>query len=162
MKDSIKWGVIGSGGIARRRTIPEGIIPAGNAKLISVYDIDLKVNALVAKEFYANAVNSVEELVNSDIDAVYVASPVNLHVVHVLAAAKAKKHVFCEKALGLSVEEAEKMTAVCNREGVLFGTGFMMRFLSQHQAALKLIKQGDIGKPLFCRAQLSCWYPPIQ
>jgi len=162
LKDIIKWGVIGSGGIARRRTIPEGIIPAGNAKLISVYDIDLKVNALVAKEFYANAVNSVEELVNSDIDAVYVATPVNLHIGHVMAAAKAKKHVFCEKPLGLSVEEAEKMADVCNQEGVLFGIGFMMRFLSQHQAALKLIKQCDLGKPIFCRAQLSCWYPPIQ
>jgi predicted dehydrogenase len=37
-----------------------------------------------------------------------------------------------------------------------------MRFLSQHQAALKLIQEGRLGKPVYGRAQLSCWYPPIE
>jgi len=45
MTTKAKWGVIGSGGIARRRTIPEGIIPAKNAELVAVFDIDSKVNA---------------------------------------------------------------------------------------------------------------------
>jgi predicted dehydrogenase len=53
MEKQIKWGVIGSGGIARRRTIPEGIIPAENAKLVSVFDIDEKSNRTVAEEFDA-------------------------------------------------------------------------------------------------------------
>jgi len=38
----------------------------------------------------------------------------------------------------------------------------MMRFLSQHQAALKMISEGRIGKPVYGRAQLSCWYPPMK
>src|SRR5450759_2133842 len=38
----------------------------------------------------------------------------------------------------------------------------MMRFISQHQAALKLIQEGRIGKPVLGRAQLSCWYPPME
>jgi predicted dehydrogenase len=38
----------------------------------------------------------------------------------------------------------------------------MMRFLAQHREAAKLIQNGDLGKPVFCRAQLSCWYPPIE
>lgn len=162
MKDKIKWGVIGSGGIARRRTIPEGIFPAENAKLVSVYDINFGVNAAVAKEFNAIAVQSIKELIDSDLDAIYVASPINLHLEHVIACAKAKKHVFCEKPLGLSVEEANKMAQICKKEGVLLGTGFLMRFLAQHQAALKLIQEGQLGKPVYGRAQLSCWYPPIQ
>ena len=162
MENKVKWGVIGSGGIAKRRTIPEGIMLANNAKLISVYDIDSTVNDLIADEFSAQAVNSVDELINSDVDAVYVASPANLHIEHVIATARGKKHVFCEKPLGLTVEEAEKMIAVCHEEGVFLGTGFMMRFLSQHQEALKLIQEGMLGKPVFCRAQLSCWYPPIK
>ncbi len=36
-----------------------------------------------------------------------------------------------------------------------------MRFLSQHQAALKMIQDGKLGTPVYGRAQLSCWYPPI-
>ena len=162
MEKIVKWGVIGSGGIANRRTIPEGIMQASNARLIAVYDIDSTVNNLVAEKYSAQVVGSVEELVNSDVDAIYIASPINLHFEHVIAAAKGKKHVFCEKPLGLTVEEAEKMIAICHEEGVLLGTGFMMRFLSQHQEAAKLIQEGKIGKPVYCRAQLSCWYPPIK
>jgi predicted dehydrogenase len=157
----INWGVIGSGGIARRRTIPEGIAHAKNAKLISVYDINQDANNAVAKEFNATASSSIEDLLNSAIDAVYVASPVNMHLEHAVASAKAGKHVFSEKPLGLTVAEAEKMIKTCKDYGVNLGTGLMMRFIAQHQAALKLIQDGKLGKPVYGRAQLSCWYPPI-
>jgi len=162
LENKIKWGVIGSGGIAQRRTIPEGIVLADHAKLVAVYDINAEVNNAVAKKFNARAVQSIDELLQSDIDAVYIASPVNKHYGHAIACAKAQKHVFCEKPLGMTVEEAEKMIQVCKQEGVYLGTGLMMRFLAQHQAALKMIKEGKLGKPVYGRAQLSCWYPPIE
>lgn len=161
MERQIKWGVIGSGGIARRRTIPEGISKAKNAKLISVYDINQDANNAVAKEYNAVASKSIKDLLDTGIDAVYVASPVNLHLEHTIVSAKAGKHVFSEKPLGLTVEEAEKMIGTCKNSGVYLGTGLMMRFVAQHQAALKIIKDGNLGKPLYGRAQLSCWYPPI-
>jgi predicted dehydrogenase len=162
MMEKIKWGVIGSGGIARRRTIPEGITCAEHATLNSVYDTNSEVNLAVAKEFQATAYQSIYEFLNSDIDAVYIASPANMHLEHVLACAKSKKHILCEKPLGMTVKEAEEMISVCKSEGVCLGTGLMMRFLSQHQAALKLIREGRLGKPVYGRAQLSCWYPPIK
>ena len=158
----IKWGVIGSGGIAQRRTIPEGIVQAKHAELVTVYDINLEVNKSVAAKFNAEAVQSIRELLDSDIDAVYIASPVNMHLEQAIACAKGKKHIFCEKPLGMMVEEAETMIKVCQHEGVYLGTGLMMRFLAQHQAALKLVQEGKLGKPVYGRAQLSCWYPPIE
>ena len=85
MAKKIRWGVIGSGGIARRRTIPEGIVPAKNAELITVFDIATKVNAEVARQFKARAAGSIDELLSADIDAVYVATPANKHREHVLA-----------------------------------------------------------------------------
>jgi predicted dehydrogenase len=162
LENIVKWGVIGSGGIAKRRTIPEGIISADNARLIAVYDTDSDVNELVAEKYSAKAVNSIDGLINSGVDVVYVASPAAYHIEHAISVARGKKHVFCEKPLGLTVTEAEKIISVCHEEGVLLGTGLMMRFSSQHQAALKLIQEGQLGKPVFCRAQLSCWYPPIK
>jgi len=162
LKNRVKWGVIGSGGIAQRRTIPEGIVNAEHAELVAVYDINQEVNKVVAIKFNAKAAQSIQDLLDSDIDAVYIASPVNLHLEQAIACAKQKKHVFCEKPLGMTVEEAEKMIAVCKQEGVLLGTGLMMRFLAQHQAALKLICEGKLGTPVYGRAQLSCWYPPIE
>lgn len=162
MEKKIKWGVIGSGGIAQRRTIPEGISQAQHAELVAVYDINLEVNKAVAAKFNAKAVQSIAELLDLDIDAVYIASPINLHLEHAIACARAKKHIFCEKPLGMSVEEAEAMIKICQHEGVYLGTGLMMRFLAQHQVALKLIQEGKLGQPVYGRAQLSCWYPPIE
>ncbi len=162
MIKKVKWGVIGSGGIARRRTIPEGIMQAEHAKLISVYDLDSEVNNAVAKEFDVTASDSIEAFLHSDIDAVYIASPANKHIDHVISCAKEKKHVLCEKPLGLTVKEVKKIIKICKQEGVLLGIGLMMRFLAQHQVALKLIQEGRLGKPVYCRAQLSCWYPPME
>ena len=99
MTDKVKWGVIGSGGIARRRTIPEGITKAGNAKLVSVYDIDHEANKRVAAEFNATPVESIDALINSGIDAVYIASPADKHLEHAIACARGKKHIMCEKPL---------------------------------------------------------------
>ena len=162
MKQIIKWGVIGSGGIANRRTIPEGIIKAENTKLISVYDIDIAVNHSVAKAYNALACDTIDELLASDIDAVYVASPANLHLEHVIMCANANKHILCEKPIGISVQESEKMLKICEETGVILGVGLMMRFHAQHQAALRLVEEGKLGKLVYGRAQLSCWYPPIE
>ena len=162
MAKKINWGVIGSGGIARRRTIPEGIVSADNAELKVVFDINPGANAEVAKEFGAEAAASIDSLLKADIDAVYIATPASVHCEQVLKCADAGKNVLCEKPLGMTVEEAEKMIAACEKAGVTLGTALMMRFHSQHQAALKMIKDGKLGKPTYGRAQLSGWYPVIK
>ncbi|HPO10790.1 MAG TPA: Gfo/Idh/MocA family oxidoreductase, partial [bacterium] len=157
-----KWGVFGSGGIARRRTIPEGILRASNAELVAVYDINPAANQAAAKEFGARACASEGELLKSDCDIVYVATPADQHYAQVEHAAYAGKHILCEKPLGMTVEEAERMVRLCRERGVKLGVGFMMRFHAYHQAALKMIQDGQLGTPVLGRAQLSCWYPPIE
>ncbi len=160
--EKVKWAVLGSCGIAKRRTIPEGIIAAENAELVAVYDLNTAANEALAKEFGAKAVGSEAELLATDADVVYIATPANLHYEQVRACAVAGKHVLCEKPLGMANDEAEKMIAICEEAGVKLGVGFMMRFLAQHQAAAKLIKDGKLGQPVYGRAQLSCWYPPME
>ncbi len=161
MSKKIRWGVLGAGGIARRRTIPEGIVPAPNAELVAVYDLNSQANSEVARQFGVQAAESVAALLRADIDAVYIATPPAVHCQQTLACAKAGKHVLCEKPLGLTVADAQQMIAACTAAGVRLGTAFMMRFQAQHQAALKLIQAGKLGKLVFGRAQLSCWYPPL-
>ena len=104
MAKRTKWGVIGSGGIARRRTIPEGIVPADNAELIGVYDVNSKANREVGEQCQARSVARLEELLDLEVDAIYVATPANLHYEQVLTCAKAGKNVLCEKPLGLTVK----------------------------------------------------------
>jgi predicted dehydrogenase len=162
MAERLRWGVIGCGGIARRRTIPEGIVPAANAALAAVFDTDAGANAEVAARFGARACGSAAELLEERIGAVYIASPAGAHFHQALECAAAGKHVLCEKPLGLSVAEAEEMAARFRAAGLQLGTGLMMRFHSRHQAALRLVREGALGKLVYGRAQLSCWYPPIE
>jgi len=162
MSNKTRWGVIGSGGIARRRTIPEGITKASNAVLSAVFDTNPKVNAEVAKQFNTAPATSLDELLARDIDAVYVATPAHVHYDNVKACAAAGKHVLCEKPLGMTVAQAQEMIAACDRNDIKLGCAFMMRFVAQHQEALKLIQRGRLGQPVYARAQLSCWYPPIE
>jgi predicted dehydrogenase len=162
MADRIKWGVVGSGGIARRRTIPEGIVASDQAELRMVYDVNAEANGEVAKQFGAIAAANLDDLWRSDVEAVYIATPAHFHLAQVLAAAEAGKHVLCEKPLGMTVEEAERMIAGCRRTGVRLGVGLMMRFHSYHREALRMVKAGRLGKLVLGRAQLSCWYPPMR
>ena len=106
MNKIIRWGVIGSGGIAKRRTIPEGIVPAANAELVAAFDVNLTASAEVAKQFGARAAASIDELLLQDLDAVYIATPPNVHREQTLACARAGKHVLCEKPLALTVADA--------------------------------------------------------
>lgn len=155
MANKVRWGRIGSGGIARRRTTPEGIIPARNAELVAVFDIASKVNAEVAQQFSAKAAGSIDEWLGADMDVVYVATPANEHHEQVLQCSRAQKHVLCEKPLGMTVKEGEEMIAAYQAAGVRLGTGFMMRFQSQNQEALKFVRHGRLGQLVCGRAQLS-------
>ena len=158
----IKWGVIGCGGIADRRTIP-GIMLADNAELVAVMDANGEVAEKVREKYNAKfAFDNYEELLAIDeIDAVYIASPVFCHKEQAFAAAKAKKHILLEKPMALTVEESKEIADYCKKEGVKLGVGLMMRFHSYHQAMKKIIAEGKLGDVVSMRGQLTCWYPDI-
>jgi predicted dehydrogenase len=162
MQNKVRWGVVGSGGIARRRTIPEGIVPASNAQLIGVYDTNLTVNADVAQTFQVKPYHSLEELLAAEIDAVYVATPVSAHCAQVAQCMRAGKHILCEKPLAMTVAEGQSVVALSKQCKVQLGVGLMMRFHAQHQEALKIVRSGKMGKSVYGRAQLSCWYPLLE
>lgn len=81
-----------------------------------------------------------------DVDAVYIASPNVFHKEQTIAAARAGKHVFCQKPMGMNAAECSEMMEVCRKEGVKLGIGFCYRFQGAQQQAKQLIKQGAIGE----------------
>ncbi len=158
----IKWGVIGCGGIADRRTIP-GMLLADNAELVAVMDANGQL-AQKVKEKYGVKYAFTEEkdlLALEEIDAVYIASPVFCHKPQALAAARAKKHILLEKPLALSSGDSIEIAEECQKQGVKLGAGLMMRYHSYHQAMKRLIAEGKLGQIVSMRAQLTCWYPEI-
>lgn len=156
----VKIGVIGAGGIARRRTIP-GMLLADNIELTAVMDI-ANIEEIAAEFNVKKAYTKVEDLLaDPDVEAVYIATPASKHLEQIEAAAAAGKHILCEKPLTMKVEEAVKAVTVCKNAGVYLQEGYMMTFHGAHQAIRKVIDEGKIGKVVYMRAQLSCWYPPI-
>jgi len=160
--DKIKWGVIGAGGIADRRTIP-GMLLANNAQLYSVMEIDIEVaNKLKEKYNAKKAYDNIDDLLkDKEIDAVYIASPVIYHKQQAIKAANAGKHILLEKPICLTVEEGKEIVEYCKSKNVKLATGFMMRFHAYHQKMKEFVKQGKIGNIVSARAQLTCWYPDM-
>jgi len=159
----LKWGVIGCGGIARRKTIP-GMMEAKNLELVSVMDSVLSVAEEVKDEFGAKyAFDNYEAILAQDeIEAVYIASPVFFHKEQAIAAAKAKKHILLEKPMAMTVEDAEEIKKACEENGVKLGVGFLMRFHGYHQEIKNIIADGKIGDIVSMRGQFTCWYPDIE
>ncbi len=159
----IKWGVIGCGGIADRRTLP-GMMLADNAELIAVMDSNKEAADRCKEKYGAKyAFDNIEELLAIDeIQAVYIASPVFAHKDQAFAAANAKKDILIEKPVGITAKEAEEIAAYCESQGVKLGVGFMMRFHAYHQKMKEIVQSGQIGEIVSARAQLTCWYPEME
>ena len=159
----IKWGVIGCGGIADRRTMP-GMMLAENAELVAVMDINKSFAENCKEKYNAKyAFDNIEELLSIDeIQAVYIASPVFCHKEQAMAAADAGKDILIEKPVGLTAKEAEEIADYCDKKGVKLGVGFMMRFHAYHQKMKEIIKSGKIGEIVSARAQFTCWYPEME
>jgi len=161
---AVGWGVIGACGIARRRTIPEMVQYSKKAELVAVMDIMAEPLEEVKQQFGAKKSYATDDelLADPDITCVYIATPAVNHAEQIIKAAQAGKHVLCEKPLGMNAAECEKAVNACKDAGVKLGTAYMMRFHACHQAAKKIVADGQIGKPVLGRAQLSCWYPKME
>jgi predicted dehydrogenase len=82
---------------------------------------------------------------NESIDVVYVVLPNSMHHEFTIRAAKAGKHVFCEKPMALSVKECEEMISVCKKAGVRLFIGYRLHTDPYHKAAMKFRDEGSTG-----------------
>lgn len=86
---------------------------------------------------------------NPDIDAVYVITPNGLHRDHTIRAAKAGKHVICEKPMAVNAKEGQEMVDACKAANVHLLVGYRMHFEPKTVAIVRMRKEGDFGKILF-------------
>ncbi len=158
--DKIRWGVIGCGGIAEKRTIP-GMLLCEHAVCTAVMDRNPDSVARVCEKFHiAAGYTTLEELLAQEtVDAVYIATPVFCHKEQVLAAADAGKHILLEKPMGVTVQEAREMTEYCAARGVTLGVGFMMRLHAAHQAVKRLLEEHALGEVVSAYAKFNCRSP---
>lgn len=162
-KDKIRWGVIGAGAIVRASFMPAVRVQA-DQEVVAVKGVDAaEVSAFAAEFEIANPCDELEALVcRQDIDAVYVATPIFLHKEQVIAAARAGKHVLCEKPLGMDTAECCEMIATCRQKGVTLGVAYYRRFFPHVIWTKEVVSSGRLGRLMAVHAFWSGWYPQMK
>jgi predicted dehydrogenase len=99
----------------------------------------------IAQQYEARAFSSLEELIESA-DVVDICSPTHLHSEMAIAAARAGKHIVCEKPLARTVEQGEAMLKACRTAGVRLFVAHVVRYFPEYALAAGRVQAGDIGK----------------
>lgn len=146
MGKKIRWGVLSTAKIGVKKVIP-GMQAGEFCEVTAIASRDAAKAREAADELgIAKAYGSYEELLaDPEIDAIYNPLPNQFHVPWTAEAAKAGKHVLCEKPLSLTVAEAETLLEVRRRTGVKIGEAFMIRSYTQWLEVARLIREGRIG-----------------
>jgi len=147
MKEAIGIGLIGAGraGMIHARNFATRV---PNAKMIAVSDVVEESARQAAVELGIGVwyTDWRELLTNSAIDAVVVVTPTKFHCEIVVEAARAKKHILCEKPMAMDREECLRMNEAAGANGVNLQIGFMRRFDANFKRARELIDSGAIGQ----------------
>ncbi|MCV9961589.1 Gfo/Idh/MocA family oxidoreductase [Pararhizobium sp. BT-229] len=154
------WGLIGASTIAHEWVIDA--IRAVGGEIVSVMSTSAERGATYVRDHaIARSVTSVADLVGDpDIQAVYISTTNELHRDQVIAAAKAGKHILCEKPLAMSLEDAHAMVKAARDAGVVMATNHHLRGAATHRAMRDAIAAGTIGKPLAARVCHAGYLPP--
>jgi 1,5-anhydro-D-fructose reductase (1,5-anhydro-D-mannitol-forming) len=155
------WGLIGASNIAREWVI--GAIRATGGEVAAVMSSNAdRARDYAAANDIATATTDLDALLgDSSIDAVYISTTNELHRDQTLAAARAGKHVLCEKPLALSLDDARSMLAACRDAGVVMATNHHLRNAGTHRAMRDAIAAGRIGRPLAARVFHAVYLPPF-
>jgi predicted dehydrogenase len=148
----LKWGLIGCGDIARKRVAP-ALRDLDDCDLVAVNRASFDLAEEFAREFGARRWyrDWRELLADDEVEAVYLATPVNLHAQQTIAAAAAGKHVLCEKPLALNTAECDRMLAACAANGVKLGVAYYRHFYPVLQRAKALLADGAVGTPVLAQ-----------
>ena len=145
--NELRWGVLSTAKIGRDKVIP-GIQAAERCEVVAIGSRDADRARGVAEELGIPRVHgSYEALIDDpEVDAVYIPLPNHLHMEWTIAAARAGKHVLCEKPIALTAADAQEMAAVCAAEGVRLVEAFMYRLHPSWVAVRGIVGSGRLGQ----------------
>jgi predicted dehydrogenase len=146
--DRLRVGVIGTGTIALSAHLPAIAFLREEIELVAVADIREETARAAAERFGATAwyTDYHELLARDDIDFVDVCTPEFLHGEQVTAAARAGKHVLCEKPMAATLADADAMIHAAREAGVKLMVGHSRRFTDRYRHARRAIEEGAIGR----------------
>ena len=156
----VGFGIIGAGMIGHFHA--QAIQSLPNAELAGVYDRNPDAADRLAAAFHTRAYHDFGAfLSDAGIQAVTIGVPSGLHAACAIPAAKAGKHILCEKPLELTLKKADEIIAVCEENHVLLSPVFQARFTRPVQLVRKAMADGRFGRMVLASAQMR-WYRSAQ
>jgi predicted dehydrogenase len=145
----IGYAVVGLGSISQVAVLP-AFAHSKKAKLVALVSGDKEKARKFAHQFKASQAYSYDEyaecLKNPQVEAVYIATPPGQHEKYAVMAAKAGKHVLCEKPLAATVQQARNMVDACRRNKVQFMTAYRKYFEPSTVMLKNMISKGELGR----------------
>ena len=160
-RQCLRWGLIGCGDIAQKRVAP-ALSESPQSQLVAVSRANkARLDEFADRFKVTHRFPSWQELIQSeDLDAVYIATPVNLHAEQTIAAVESGKHVLCEKPMALNVAECDRMIAAAKAHGVKLGIAYYRQFYPVIHRIKEVIDSGEIGKPIAAQVNAFEWFNP--
>lgn len=150
---TVRVGLIGAGRMGSFHAENLALRVPG-ARLTAVADLQPGAAQQLADRLgVEKAYTDIQALLNdSEIDAVAIATPARTHAELVIAAARAGKHVFCEKPMAVTLDEADRAIASAQDAGVVLQVGFNRRFSAGFAAAIEAVRAGTNGTTQLSRS----------
>ncbi len=154
-KNKVKWGIIGTGGIAR--AFANGVAGSKACEVIAIASRTQEKADTFAKEFkIKKCYAGYEELLKDDeVEAVYIAIPHPFHAKWAIRTAEAGKHILCEKPITINHAQAMAVIEAARENDVFLMEAFMYRCHPQTHKLVELIKSNVIGTVQFISAIFS-------
>ncbi len=158
----LKWGLIGCGDIAQSRVAP-ALRDLTNCDLVAVNRKNYALAEEFAVQFGARKwYKEWRELIDDEeIQAVYIATPVNLHAEQSIAAAEAGKHILCEKPMAMNAKECDAMIAAARANNVKLGVAYYRHFYPVIHRIKDIIAAGEIGTVVMVQINSASQYNPL-
>lgn len=139
----LKVAICGAGGLGRNHATNFASIP--DVEVAVVFDVVADAAAALAADVGARPTTDEADLWADEIDAVVITTPTPFHADYTIKAARAGKHIFCEKPMCRWRDQGEEMLAAVEEAGVTFMVGHVLRFFPEYIRARELIQSGAIG-----------------
>lgn len=151
----MNWGIIATGTIAEKFARTVNAMSAEHQRVVAVGSRDLERAGEFAEKFgIERYYGSYEELANDpEVEAVYIATPNNLHYENTLMCLNSGKHVLCEKPFTVRAEQAEELYGLANEKHLFLMEGLWIRFLPLYEELLKIISSKKYGELRHARCE---------
>jgi len=159
--EKLKWLLVGAGDIARKRVAP-ALRDADNSTISAVVDTQPERARDLAQQYDID--ETFEDLSTalgkSSADAVYLATPVYMHVKQAVEALDSGKHVLLEKPLGVNAAECDTAIKAAQNSGLKAGCSYFRRFYPRYKHVDEMLAAGEFGRVVSVRIIFFSWFDP--